>query len=451
MWAELLLSTHLVAAGLLVDSAVVAGHVLDALALSSSAEDVATDSAAPFALVVQDGRRALVALSEAGAPMRIAVPDAANFVDVCRPGRAVDLVFATPTGLWSREGAPLIRADGLFHVVDRHRVFRASLCGRTAQTQGERRFFTSEALWVQDGPKRWRLDVPPHGRSYRGDRGRSYRAARAYDAAQSVYAPRIFERDIDGDGRVDLILVHESTVRVFRRATGGELPRRGHTLDLTRALPDSAGHPLRILVDDVDGDGRAEIIVGESEAGLPEDSRIYTIAFDRRRRFQPARKLWQRTGLVSPLAVLRRSSGPLLVVSSIDTSLVALSAVVFSGSTDVGIALRDAGGAVRPGPTLTVDVDVRKMRMVGATPVLDVDFDGDGWSDLLDLGRSGSARLYWGTAEGYQTEESAEGVPAFSRVVALPAARAVVLIAEPKKTATGLATSVTVLRARRGR
>ena len=76
----------------------------------------------------------------------------------------------------------------------------------------------------------------------------------------------------------------------------------------------------------------------------------------------------------------------------------------------------------------------------GALPVVTVDLDGDGLTDLLDLGQPGRAALHRGTKTGFADEPSESwSIPRFVHVVALPRVRTVVLVGQPRRGKTEIA------------
>src|SRR6185369_16378443 len=74
-------------------------------------------------------------------------------------------------------------------------------------------------------------------------------------------------RDLDGDGRLDLLVGHSfnhgitrNSVSVFRGDGDGKFDGSG-TFDVTRDAP-AAERPWSLIADDLDGDGRPDVVVG---------------------------------------------------------------------------------------------------------------------------------------------------------------------------------------------
>ena len=89
-------------------------------------------------------------------------------------------------------------------------------------------------------------------------------------------------RDVDGDGRLDLVVVGEwMPITVFRNMGGGKLARLA-----VRGLEQTNGWWNRIVATDVDGDGRVDFVVGNLglnsrlHASVTEPTTMYVKDFD---------------------------------------------------------------------------------------------------------------------------------------------------------------------------
>lgn len=359
----------------------------------------------------------------------VAAPDDAVFVDAC-PSSGV--VFADAKGLVNADGARVLEGRGLFTVPDPTALLVGDLCGKSGDGKGELRMPVVEGLLVKHGATTVTLPFPHDARAYSGRVHRGLRPDRGYAEALSLYGPRLFDVDVDGDGRTDLVAVREQRLFAWRRAKDGTLEEKALVQrDIGKMVGAGDDADLRVRLVDVDGDKRVDAIVGVTRGAVPERSEAYVLT-SAKEPFSGARTLWKTDGVKAAIG----NRGRTLVVAEIDTSLVSLSAVVLTGRIPVKVSL-DGKQSI----AMQAKVDVRGGKMDGALPVVSVDFDGDGVADLLDLGEPGKAALHKGTADGFALDATQTwDVPAFVHVVPMPELPGVVLVSNPSKGKTRVAT-----------
>ncbi|MDP2345885.1 MAG: hypothetical protein Q8O67_33405 [Deltaproteobacteria bacterium] len=312
-----------------------------------------------------------------------AVPPNAVAFAVCGGG----VVFSDDRGLVDDQGRRVADKAPLLAVADPLALFAAELCPGAPGTPGgdERVLATREGLLVvrvKDGVvvDERLLVFPAQARAYSGRGPRSLRGERPYGQALSLYAPRLFDVDVDDDGDRDLVALHEGRLAIFRRQPAG-LSTSAEVRDLFALLGASADADVRVRF----VSSRAHVSV--SRGAVPESSRVVVVDGTRERPFSRVAS----TRTIEGLAVLlgARIGGP--IVARIDTSLVALSGVVLTGRVAVKVIVDGAEVL-----SLAAAADVRGGKMDGALPIVDLDLDGDGVVDLLDLGEPGKAVLYQG-------------------------------------------------------
>ena len=423
-----------------------AALTLLALVSAAPAPSIAIDGVAADALYVagpapeiwisaaQAGRRRVVRLDARDLSTHGTVTVGANalFMDACPlPGAEGDqVVLADAAGLTDVDGDRLLEGRALFTVPDPGALYVSDLCGKTGAARGELRVPVVDGIAVKGSGALRTLRMKHEARAYSGRVHRGLRPERGYDFALSLYAPRALDVDVDGDGAVDLALIHEGRLTVFRRAGGVLEPNPFVSQDLAAAVGASDDDDLRVRLADIEGDRRAEAVVGVTRGAIPEQSEAFVVSSDHAP-LSATRTLWRKDGLVAPIGLRGRS----VVIAEVDTSLMSLSGVLLTGK--VPLRVRVGEGAPL---ALTAKADVRGGRMDGAMPVVSVDFDGDGTLDLLDLGEPGRAALHLGTSDGFALDPSATWeVPGFVHVVPMPQLPGVALIGAPKGNSTRVA------------
>jgi hypothetical protein len=361
----------------------------------------------------------------------IEAPVDAVFVDAC-PTSGV--IFADARGLVNADGVRVVEGRGLFTVPDPTALLVGDLCGKSGDGKGELRMPVVEGLLVKRATSTITLEFPHDARAYSGRVHRGLRPDRGYAEALSLYGPRLFDVDVDGDGRTDLVAVREQRLFAWRRAKDGTLEDKALVQrDIGKMVGAGDDADLRVRLVDVDGDKKVDAIVGVTRGAVPERSEAYVLTSSSKGEpFGAARTLWKTDGVKAAIG----NRGRALVVAEIDTSLVSLSAVVLTGRIPVKVSLEG-----RQPIAMQAKVDVRGGRMDGALPVVSVDFDGDGVADLLDLGEPGRAALHKGTADGFALDATQTwDVPVFVHVVPMPELPGVVLVSNPSKGKTRVAT-----------
>jgi len=372
---------------------------------------------------------------------RRAVPRDAVLAAVCPADGGYRGVLADARGLVTQAGERLVDAarDGhkaLFAVPDPERIHFAPLCV-TVDGVVEYRFFTERGLLVVRGDAVRSLAFTHRARSYSGGQHHGFRSEKGYAAAASIYVPHLHDVDIDADGDTDLVLRHEDEITVFARGPDGALEARPLAeIDVSLALGLKGDEAMNLIVDDVDGDRRADVVVGVAPGLLAEESSGWVLASSAKGPFSHPRRLWTATGLRIPVAVVHRpddGAARTLVTARVDTSIMALGRALVSSSLDVKIAYADLEGSERAeGPALVADVDIRRGEMAGALPIFSVDLDGDRRPELVDVGRRGQARVHRGTTAGFERSSTwSHEIPSFAFARAAPSSGAVVFVSEP--------------------
>jgi hypothetical protein len=358
--------------------------------------------------VVDDGRRLLVSSTVGGTRqlnfVDVAtattsrgpdVPATAIAFDLCNSG----VVFVDERGLVSGNGDVLIAQAPLLGAADPSLLPSTPVCPLV----DEYVLAVRGGLTVVHGADVRTLRFAHHARSYSGTAGRSLRGERGYATAVSTYAPRLLSFDVDSDGDLDLVASHEHTLAIYRRGPDGLLGTTPLMRDLGMLLGASSGADLRVHR----GPG-ASLLVAASDGPLPETSDVVVVGGTAA---APLSTVTARHR-VEGLAVVFGAHNAHVIVGRMTTNLVALSTVMLTGKVSIELIVDDAATT-----TLPTVADVRAGRIDGALPVLDVDIDGDGDLDIVDLGEPGAARALRNSSGRY-VAEPAITVPRIDRTYA---------------------------------
>jgi hypothetical protein len=431
------------AANVIVVSAVIfaAGSVVGATPASAQARlqrvdgrvggeviDVATSGDAFWISHTDNGTRRLSRVDSAGAVRAgPTVPAGAVAAGVCDNDA---VFFVDDRGLTDAAGAVVIKGPPLLSVPDRGALPFVPVC----PTPDTRALLVADGMWLQrvttskgattgvSVVAEGLLPFVHRARSYAGQGGRSLRSERPYAAALSLYAPRVFAFDVNADGTDDIVTVHEGHANIFIGSADG-VPRHVGERDLGAIVGAPKDAELRVIP--VQGG----LLVSSSVGALPERCTISAVVGTPT---APLTRAGERVD-VDGLALLLGARGRTPLFARIDTSLVALSGVVLTGRVPFDVRLGQ-----KPLMSMPTVADVRAGRVDGAAPVVDVDLDGDGTDDILELGEPKRARLWRETGGEWRVDDTMAVFP-LERAVSAPGLRRVLLVGRRKDRSTAVA------------
>ena len=346
-------------------------------------------------------------------------------VDLCGD----EVVFIDERGLVDGAGKVLIAQAPLLPVADPSLLPTMSICPNASERvlpvrEGLAVVHLNGAGAVVDTRI---LRLAHRARAYTGTAGRSLRGERAYAAAISVYAPRLLSTDVDGDGDDDLVVLHERSLTLHRRGADGLLSTSGEVRDVAALIGARSSAELRLQR----GPTPSTLLVASSEGALPEYSDVVVLGGPKASPLSVVQSRHRVDGLA---LVVGSTTGGAITIGRITTSLMALSGVVLTGRVTIDLFRDDA--VVVSLPTVA---DVRAGRIDGALPVIDVDLDGDGRLDVVDLGEPGRAQWWRGSVDGYERIGEPAAIGRLERAIGDPARRTVILVGRAGKKTTNVA------------
>ena len=229
--------------------------------------------------------------------------------------------------------------------------------------------------------------------------------------------PRLEVGDVDGNGSADLLAATRHELRVFlRRADGGLGPAPDRTLELRQIKPEDhlrGTGGLRTLAADLDGDGRMELLLSHSRGGLTNTSFVTSVfrnrgAPDFWNLAAPDRVISDEAGWGSDeLVDLDADGTPELVRTVLPLGVLELIEILVTRALDARVSVFRADGdrLLEESPWLErkfgVPISFESGRPLGFITNVGADLDGDGRRDLLASdGDSGLEVRRFGAGEG---------------------------------------------------
>jgi hypothetical protein len=220
--------------------------------------------------------------------------------------------------------------------------------------------------------------------------------------------PRVTPGDADGDGRLDLIAATRREIRLFRqRPGGGFTPAPDRILTLAPASEQehvSGSGQVRVGVADLDGDGRADLLLSRTSGGFAEAEARVSVHLNRNGSWDLEAADHVLVGAKGwagdQLADLDGDGVVDLVHVRVALSLLELVEALLTRALDLEIRVhRGRPGGFEAEPwvrrKLGLPISFETFRTRGFLPTFAADLNGDGYPDLLtsDGGESLEVRL----------------------------------------------------------
>jgi hypothetical protein len=212
-----------------------------------------------------------------------------------------------------------------------------------------------------------------------------------------IDAPKLAVGDVDGDGRADLVLSTRHEIWVYLRREDGSLPpspdRRlaPHLLTPRDHIRGSGG--VACLAEDIDGDGKLDLLVSHIAGNLTEASSTTYIHMNRDGAWdleQPDQVFHSEASLeTDALLDLDGDGRTELLRMNLRFSLLEVVEFLLTRDIDIQVSvhrfLPDGGFEERPWLKTQIElpVDFDSSRLAGFLPRADVDLNGDGFPDFV--------------------------------------------------------------------
>ena len=267
-------------------------------------------------------------------------------------------------------------------------------------------------LLSPSGALRARLDVGGRANYFVQARGLLYAES---DIQIFFDAPRLSAGDIDGDGRADVLSASRHELRVFLQRPGGDFARDpDRRIPLRRvSLQDHmrGSGTVRATAGDIDGDGRIDLMISEMSGGLTDSKSLTSIHFNRRGEWDlehPDLVLRREKSVgVDQLLDVDGDGRLELLQGHIPLTVLELVEVFLTRSFDARMALYrlspDGSRGRQPKPwierKLGIPISFDTGRLRGFIPSFDHDLNGDGYLDFLHSADGKALEIYLGGPE----------------------------------------------------
>jgi len=225
--------------------------------------------------------------------------------------------------------------------------------------------------------------------------------------------PRIELGDVDGDGLLDVVTSQRHEIRVFRQRAGGALaPVADRVVPLRRLS--AADHvrgsgSVRSALADLDGDGRVDLLITHAAEGLLDarsETRVHLNRDGAWNLAEPDQRFTTAGGFATEELVDLDGDGALELVSvRVPLGLLELAEMLVTRSVDAHVAIRQRtpGGPSADAPSyrrkFSVPFSFETFRPRGFIGNVATDWNGDGLRDLLLSGDGEALEVYLGAEE----------------------------------------------------
>jgi hypothetical protein len=222
--------------------------------------------------------------------------------------------------------------------------------------------------------------------------------------------PKHHVADVDGDRRGDVISTGRYTLRVFRQRPDGSFPREPDQ-DLAYGRVSETDHvrnsaTVRTGVDDFNGDGRADLLVTHSSGGLLRAHTESMVHLNRDGHWnlrEPDQTFRNDGGVVTDQILdVDGDRRPELLRVFVPLGLVELAQIFLTRDivTESAFHKTSANGVFEVEPSVrrkfALPMNFETFRPSGFVPSLDVDLNGDGYTDLVASANGDAVEVYLG-------------------------------------------------------
>ena len=230
-----------------------------------------------------------------------------------------------------------------------------------------------------------------------------------------IDAPKLLLGDIDGDGRNDIASATRHEIWVFLQREDGTFafePDRKHALGMVSKRDHIRGSGgVSSDVGDIDGDGRVDLVVTHIGGGFQDATTKVYVYLNRGGRWNldaPDQTI-TRNGSVSSNALVDFDRDGIMELLRLEVSFSLLEVVELLVSREIDISLAilrfEPGVGYGKSPWLKRKLEVpfsfETFRPKGFIPTARTDVDGDGYVDFVDSGGGGSFELFPGGPNGF--------------------------------------------------
>ena len=244
-------------------------------------------------------------------------------------------------------------------------------------------------------------------------------------------AARLELGDVDGDARTDVVAATRHELRVFlQRPDAGFESTPDRILPLRRVSAEDhfrGSGAVRSLVRDIDGDGRADLVIAELSGGLLNAKATTSIHLNREGAWnldEPDTVIETRNAMTGIEFLDVDADGrPELLQAHVPVNVFELVEVLLTRAIDAHLHLYgiDAEGRFDPKPRrsrkLGIALSFETGRSLGFLPTLQLDLNADGYPDLLSSGDGSELEIYLGGAEsGFEKRAARQTLDTEGRV-----------------------------------